>query len=110
MGSAISVSIFDQGAPYGLHGFSAVYLPDVGWYRVDPRGNREGVDAQFAPPEERLAFKVRFAGEAEFQNVLAEPLEIVVKFLQAQDDWESMLHHLPDVPLESAGQYGLLLL
>jgi hypothetical protein len=90
-----------------LHGFNAVYLPDAGWYRIDPRGSRDRVDAQFAPPEERLAFKVRFPGGAEFKNILPEPLEIVVEALRAQDDWESMLHHVPDVPLESAGQYGL---
>jgi transglutaminase-like putative cysteine protease len=102
------LSVSGNGEPYSLHGFNAVYLPDVGWYRIDPRGNREGVDAQFAPPEERLAFKVRLPGEAEFRNILPEPLETVVQALLAHDDWESMLHHLPDVPLESASQYGLI--
>ncbi|MEM8544794.1 MAG: transglutaminase-like domain-containing protein, partial [Cyanobacteria bacterium P01_H01_bin.119] len=30
------LSVDDRGAPYSLHGFNAVYLPQVGWYRVDP--------------------------------------------------------------------------
>ena len=37
------LSIDDKGAPYSLHGFNAIYLPEVGWYRVDARGNRQGV-------------------------------------------------------------------
>jgi len=44
------LSIDDKGAPYSLHGFNAVYLPEAGWYRVDARGNKAGVNAQFAPP------------------------------------------------------------
>lgn len=29
------------------------------WFRLDARGNREGVDAQFSIEQERLAFPVR---------------------------------------------------
>jgi transglutaminase-like putative cysteine protease len=31
------LSVDDQGAPYSLHGFNAVYLPEFGWYRIDAR-------------------------------------------------------------------------
>jgi transglutaminase-like putative cysteine protease len=34
------LSMDDQGAPYCLHGLNAIYLPDIGWYRVDARGNK----------------------------------------------------------------------
>ncbi|MDC0312378.1 hypothetical protein OAL27_00330 [Verrucomicrobiales bacterium] len=44
-------------------GLNAVYLPDHGWYRVDPRGNKDGVDAQFDPPQEKLAWAIRNDGE-----------------------------------------------
>ncbi|WP_293205850.1 MULTISPECIES: transglutaminase family protein [unclassified Microcoleus] len=54
------LSIDDRGAPYCLHGFNAIHLPEVGWYRVDARGNKEGVNAQFTPPQEQLAFKIQF--------------------------------------------------
>jgi transglutaminase-like putative cysteine protease len=37
----------DGAPPYGLHGLNAVFLPRQGWYRIDPRGNKEGLDAQF---------------------------------------------------------------
>ena len=50
------LSIDDKGAPYSLHGFNAVYLSEVGWYRVDARGNKEGINAQFTPPHEQLAY------------------------------------------------------
>lgn len=32
------LSINDNGAPYCLHGLNAVFLKDIGWYRVDARG------------------------------------------------------------------------
>lgn len=102
------LSIDDKGAPYSLHGFNAVYLPEVGWYRVDARGNREGVDAQFAPPQERLAFKIQFSEEADFQAILSEPLQVVVAALQAHKTWDELLRHLPDVTLKSWKSYGLV--
>jgi transglutaminase-like putative cysteine protease len=102
------LSIDDKGAPYSLHGFNAIYLSEVGWYRVDARGNRKGVDAQFTPPKEQLAFMLQFPGEADFQNILPEPLSIVVEALKAQRTWDSMLWSLPDIPLELAESYGLV--
>ena len=102
------LSIDDQGAPYSLHGFNAIYLPEIGWYRVDARGNKEGVDAQFSPPQEQLAFKVQFPEEADFHAILSEPLQIIVEALQAQATWDDMLRNLPDIALESAKNYGLV--
>jgi transglutaminase-like putative cysteine protease len=66
------LSIDDKGAPYSLHGFNAMYLPEFGWYRVDARGNRAGVDAQFTLPREQLAFRIQFPEEADFQNILPD--------------------------------------
>lgn len=102
------MSIDDKGAPYSLHGFNAIYLPEVGWYRVDARGNKEGVNARFSPPQEQLAFKIQFSEEADFSVILAEPLWIIVGALQSQNTWDEMLRNLPDIPLESAKGYGLV--
>lgn len=104
----VRLSMNDQGAPYCLHGFNAVYLPEFGWYRVDARGNREGVDAQFTPPHERLAFKIQVSEEADFPAILSKPLQVVVEALQAQSTWDEMLRNLPDVSFESAKSYGLV--
>jgi transglutaminase-like putative cysteine protease len=101
------LSIDDQGAPYSLHGFNAIYLPEVGWYRVDARGNKAGVNAQFTPPQEQLAFAIQLPAEADFPAILAEPLAVVITALQAHSTWDSMLPSLPDMALESAESYGL---
>jgi len=101
------LSIDDQGAPYSLHGFNAMYLPEVGWYRVDPRGNKPGVNAQFLPPHEHLAYTPRLPEEADFPAILAAPLPIVVTALQTYTTWDAMLHHLPDIALAHAQNYGL---
>src|ERR1700753_3210447 len=42
------LSINDNGPPFSLHGFNAVSLPGFGWYRMDARGNKSGIDAQFS--------------------------------------------------------------
>ena len=103
------LSLDDKGAPYSLHGFNAVYLPETGWYRVDARGNKEGINPQFTPPQEQLAYTTNLPEEADFQTILPEPLQIVVEALQARETWDSMLCNLPDIALESANNYGLMI-
>lgn len=102
------LSIDDKVAPYSLHGFNAIHLSGIGWYRVDARGNKEGVNAQFIPPEERLAYNPQLPEEADFQTILSEPLQIIVEALQEQTTWDDMLHNIPDISLESAKIYGLV--
>jgi Transglutaminase-like superfamily len=102
------LSVRDDGEPYSLHGYNAVYLPEVGWYRIDARGNHQDIDAQFVPPQEKLAYAIRLVGEVNFQNIFAEPLPIVVEALQSYSQWDEMLCNLPDISLESLEQYGLV--
>jgi len=90
------LSIDDQGPPFSLHGLNAVYLSEIGWYRVDSRGNKTGVDAQFTPPVERLAFRLVFPEEKSFPEILAEPLPIVVAALRAFRTWDELYKNLPD--------------
>jgi len=86
----------DNGPPYCLHGLNAVYLPDTGWYRIDPRGNREGVDAQFTPPVERLAYPIRLTGEMDLPGRHAEPLDVVVQALRSNETADELWLNLPD--------------
>jgi len=81
---------------YCLHGLNAIWLKEFGWYRVDARGNKEGVNAQFSPPFEQLAFEI---GEHEFDlpEVLAEPLDEVVYALETYDTYAKMVENFPDV-------------
>ncbi len=90
------LSLDDRGAPYTLHGFNAVHLPEIGWYRIDARGNRSDIDAQFTPPQEKLAYQPRLPEEIDFPNILAGPLPIVVEALQRYQQWDEVLPHLPD--------------
>ncbi len=90
------LSIDETGPPYSLHGLNAVHLPEYGWYRIDPRGNKPGVDAQFSPPIEQLAFRIVFPEEQLFPQILADPLPVVVNALRTHSTWDAMYRNLPD--------------
>lgn len=93
------LSVGDSGAPYCLHGLNAVYLREFGWYRVDARGNKPGVNAQFAPPKEVLAFPIREPHERDLPEIWAEPLQVVVDVLERYERYDKVLANLPDVEL-----------
>ena len=93
------LSLEGKGAPYCLHGLNAVWLPDHGWYRIDARGNKPGVDAQFCPPVERLAFGINERLEADLPEIWAEPLPVVVQVLTEFATVEEVFRNLPDVEL-----------
>lgn len=95
------LSVDETGAPYSLHGLNAVHLPEFGWYRIDSRGNKPGVDAQFSPPVEKLAFRIVLPEEKMFPDILADPLAVVVTALRAHNTWDDMYRHLPDWELPS---------
>ncbi len=93
------LSVGDSGAPYCLHGLNAVYLKGIGWYRIDARGNKPGVDAQFHPPKEALAFPIRAPQERDLPEIWAEPLSVIVQLLERYDTYDQVLANLPDVEL-----------
>ena len=90
------LSVESNGAPYCLHGLNAVYLPDYGWYRIDPRGNKQDVDAQFDPPREQLAFKVTDKLEKDFAEIWPEPLPAVLETLKNSNTYRGVDLNLPD--------------
>jgi len=90
------LSVRGGGVPYSLHGLNAVHLSDFGWYRLDSRGNKPGVDAQFTPPIERLAFEVTLPEERSFPEILADPLPVVVSALRSYPRWDELYNNLPD--------------
>ena len=93
------LAVGDHGAPYCLHGLNAVYLRDFGWYRIDARGNKPGVTAQFMPPQETLAFAIREAAERDLPEIWAEPLAVVVEALTRYPTYDQVLANLPDIEL-----------
>jgi transglutaminase-like putative cysteine protease len=96
------LSLDDEGRRFCLHGFNAVLLPGIGWYRADPRGNRAGIDAQFVPPVERLAFAATLPGEADLPGIWADPIPVVLEALRSYSDADVLGDHLPDVPPRTA--------
>ncbi|WP_223871886.1 transglutaminase-like domain-containing protein [Candidatus Dactylopiibacterium carminicum] len=91
------LSCGESGPPYCLHALNAVLLPGSGWYRIDARGNKPGVQADFTPPQERLAFDLRDEHEADFPLIHAAPLPVVVAALRAAPDIFWLYEHLPDL-------------
>lgn len=97
------LSVDGGGPPFCLHGLNAVYLERHGWYRIDARGNRPGVDAAFEPPVERLPFTARSEGEADLREIWARPLPLVVEVLEAATGYRDVADALPDIPLVVCG-------
>ncbi len=93
------LTIENNQPPFSLHGLNAAYLPDIGWYRIDARGNKEGVEAKFTPPEEDLAFPVVIEGEADFSEIWAEPLPEVVSVLSNSKTFQEVFENLPDIEI-----------
>ena len=93
------LSVEDDGDPYCLHGLNAVFLKNHGWYRIDARGNKEGVNAQFSPPQEQLAFSINLKFEADLPEIWSEPLPIIVSVLEKYETYEDVYYNLPDIEL-----------
>ncbi len=93
------LSQIDNGAPFCLHGLNAVYLEKYGWYHIDARGNKEGVNALFSPPQKMLAFSINFQQEADLPEVYSEPLPLVTSVLEKYDNWQEVQQNLPDIGL-----------
>ena len=93
------LSIDDEGSVFCLHGLNAVHLPEIGWYRIDARGNKAGVDSQFAPPVEQLAFAPKLAGEADLPGIYSNPCPEVVHLLRTYVTVDQVASHLPDMPI-----------
>lgn len=87
----------DAESSYALHGLNALYLEEHGWFRLDPRGNKPGVDAQFAIFNEKLAYPIREElGEIDYPDVFIEPLAPVLRSMENSKDSEQLFCNLPE--------------
>jgi transglutaminase-like putative cysteine protease len=76
----------DDGDRFEVHGLIAVFLEGV-WRRLDPRGNRPGVDAQFSLETEQLAWPTRpELGEIDYSDVFVQPHPAVIATLTQATD------------------------
>lgn len=82
-----------------IHALNAVYIKSLNrWIRLDARGNKEGVDAQFDLEQEKLAFPVRSdLGEIDYGIVYANPSDKLMQVLEENTNALYMyLNCLPD--------------
>ncbi|WP_338693663.1 transglutaminase family protein [Streptomyces sp. Q6] len=78
-----------------LHGLVAVRFHGA-WHRLDPRGNKPGVDAQFSLDGERLAFTPDpESNEMDYPVLYAEPHPAVLAVLRTSPDRPHLWEHLP---------------
>jgi len=79
----------DTSSGFIIHGLNAVYLSSKNkWIRLDARGNKTGVDAQFSVDEEKIAFPVKAErNETDFPSIYAKPPSIVM------DAWSKCKSH-----------------
>ena len=87
----------DETAPVLIyHGLNGVYIKELQkWIRLDARGNKEGVNAQFSVEKEQLAFSIRpEMGEVDNFVVYLEPdvkvLERLRKYNTREELWEDL--------------------
>jgi len=81
-----------------IHALNAIWVSSrQAWVRLDARGNKPGVDAQFSLDGERLAFAVRpECGERDYGIVHAEPPPEITRALTAHTDCLVLYaRHLP---------------
>lgn len=82
-----------------IHALNAVYIRSLNrWLRLDARGNKVGVDAQFDIDKEKLAFPVREEfGEVDYEIVYATPSKKLMNVLEENTDALNMYRNcLPD--------------
>lgn len=89
----------DDGSSFCLHGLNAVHLDTIGWYRIDARGNKPGIDARFCPPFEMLAYPALHVLERDLRELWIDPLPQVIGALTAHASIERLAMNFPDIAM-----------
>ncbi|MDE5565297.1 MAG: transglutaminase-like domain-containing protein [Oscillospiraceae bacterium] len=92
----------DETAPFLVyHGLNGVYLKEYQkWIRLDARGNKQGVCAQFSTENEQLAFPIR-AEKGEIDNFIVYP-DPDVNVLKRLNKYSTRTELFDDLPTELA--------
>ena len=83
---------------YCIHALNTVYISELDkWIRLDARGNKIGVNAEFSLDKEILAFNIKNEGEIDYHDNHSYPDKGLMKVLEeSKDALDMYLHHLPD--------------
>ena len=86
----------DDSLGYCVHAYNAVLLENH-WFRLDARGNKAGVNAQFSLREPVLAFLHRPAyDEYDWPGIYANPHQDTMLMLKRAACLQDVIEHLPD--------------
>ena len=78
-----------------LHGYVFVYVASR-WIKLDARGNKEGINADFSLGEPKLAFEIRHElGEVDENVNHSYPIDSVVACLMTNETREDLWKNLP---------------
>ena len=83
---------------YALHALNAVFVSSLNkWIRLDARGNKDGVNAQFSIDQEQLAFPIRdHYDEIDYPTIYVHPNQKTLHVLKkATNCLEMCQNHLP---------------
>lgn len=90
---------------YCIHAINAVFLKSLNrWVRLDARGNKKGIHAEYSLDVEKIAFPIRTEyGEADLPGIYADPAPVTMQTLERNTDCiEMCLHDLPiDISINS---------
>ncbi len=83
---------------YSIHALNAIYLKSLNkWIRLDARGNKSGIDAQFSLDQEKLAFLPQTnLSEMDYPIIYTKPHPKTIAVLKASSNaLEMCKNHLP---------------
>lgn len=91
------VTLADDGSlGYCVHAYNAVYVENK-WIKLDARGNKEGVNAQFSLGEPILAFPIRSEYDEYFwKGIYAAPHMDTMKMLENAKTIQDIIDNIPD--------------
>ncbi|MFJ8265667.1 transglutaminase family protein [Peribacillus asahii] len=84
---------------YCIHALNAIFIKSLNkWIRVDARGNKRGIDAQFSIEEEKLAFHINEElDEKDYPVIYVKPHPKTVAVLEEHANaLEMYINHLPE--------------
>lgn len=86
----------DDSLGYCVHAYNAAYVENK-WIKLDARGNKEGVNAQFSLEEPILAFPNRSEYDEYFwKGIYASPHMDTMKMLEDSNTIQDVIDNLPD--------------
>lgn len=83
---------------YCIHALNAIFFKSLQrWIRLDARGNKEGINAQFSISDEKLAFSIRKKyNEKDYPIIYTKPNTNTISVLKQHSDCIQMYqHYLP---------------